>query len=81
MRFGDKYETELVSRITKKSFGKVTHIYKRTEWNGWHTNDEGDGLWCGDKQMLGTCQFSVSGCKTEKAAKAKVREYAKRYYD
>lgn len=80
MKFGDQYETELVSVITKKSF-KVTRTYKRVDWNGWHTNDEGDGLWCGDKQMLGTCQFSVSGCRTEKAAKAKVREYAKRYYD
>jgi hypothetical protein len=80
MKFGERYETELVSRITKKSF-KATHIHKRTEWNGWHTNNEGEGLWNGDRQILGTSQFSVAGCTTEKAAKAKVREYAKRYYN
>ena len=56
-------------------------VYKRTEWNGWHTNNDGEGLWCGDKQIIGTCDFSVAGCKTEKAAKAKIRNYVKENYD
>ena len=76
MKYGEKYETELINMITKERY-QVTLIYKRTEYKNYHTNDEGDGLWYGDKQIKGTCQFTVSGCKTEKSAKAKIREYVK----
>ncbi len=74
MKFGEKYEITLVNSISGKTFNSTT-TYKRTSWNEWHTNDEGCGLWCDDKQILGTCQFSVTGCETEKAAKAKIRNW------
>jgi len=74
MKYGEKYSTNLVNRITKEKY-PTTLTYKRTQWGEWHTDDTGDGLWFGDKQILGTCQFSVSGCVTEKAAKAKIRKY------
>lgn len=50
-----------------------------TEWRDYHTNSIGEGLWNGDKQVAGTMQFSVSGCKTEKAAKAKIRKWVRNY--
>lgn len=50
-----------------------------TEWRDFHTNSAGEGLWNGDKQCAGTLQFTVRGCKTEKAAKAKIREWVKKY--
>lgn len=74
MKYGEKYQNALVDRFTKKRI-PYTATYKYTEWYGYHTNNEGDGLWRGDKQILGTCQFTVAGCKTEKAAKAKIRRY------
>lgn len=77
MKYGEKYETKLVNRITGEKT-PYTATYKRVEWHGYHTNDEGDGLWSGDKQLEGTCQFSVRCCQTEKAAKAKIRKYANR---
>ena len=55
--------------------------YKRAEWHEYHTNDIGEGLWRGDRQLLGTCQFSVTGCQTEKAAKTKIRKLVKKYYE
>lgn len=81
MKYGEKYQSKVVDRLTKESHGMWTFTYRRAEWNGWHTNDTGEGLWCGDKQMLGTCQFSVTGCQTEKTAKAKIRNYVKKYYE
>ncbi len=48
-----------------------------TEWRDYHTNNNGEGLWNGDRQVAGTMQFSVRGCKTEKAAKAKIRKWVK----
>lgn len=74
MKYGEKYETKFVNRITGEKT-PYTATYKRVEWQGYHTNNEGDGLWYGDKQLEGTCQFSVRGCQTEKAAKAKIRKY------
>lgn len=74
MKYGEKYKTVLVNIITKKRI-PCTAVYKYTEWGPYHTNKEGDGLWYGDKQIVGTCDFSVAGCKTEKAAKAKIRRY------
>lgn len=76
MKYGEKYEAVLIHKITKERY-PVTLIYKRTEWGNYHTDNEGDGLWYGDKQIKGTCQFTVSGCKTEKSAKAKIRECVK----
>ena len=81
MKYGEEFKSEVVNTLTKESYGMWTFTYKRAEWDGWHTNDEGEGLWCGDKQMIGTCDFSVAGCKTEKAAKAKIRNYVKENYD
>lgn len=81
MKYGDKFESRMVDRTTKESYGTWTYTYKRAEWHEYHTNYIGEGLWRGDKQLLGTCQFSVTGCQTEKAAKAKIRDYVKKYYE
>lgn len=81
MKYGETYESEVINTMTKESHGVWKFVYKRTEWNGWHTNNDGEGLWCGDKQMIGTCDFNVKGCKTEKAAKAKIRNYVKKNYE
>lgn len=77
MQYGEKYEFEMVNSFTNEPIGTSTFTYKRAEWNGWHTDDIGDGLWFGHKQVLGTCDFSVAGCATEKAAKAKIRKHVK----
>ena len=74
MKYGDKYEISLVNSFTKERYPYTT-TYKYVAWKEFHTNNEGDGLWKEDKQILGTCQFTVRGCKTEKAAKAKIRRY------
>lgn len=74
MKYGDLCETFLVNRFTKERH-PYTYVYRYAEWNGYHTNNRGDGLWCGMKQIIGTCDFTVAGCKTEKAAKAKIRNY------
>ena len=74
MKYGEKYRSVLVNRFTKEHIPYTT-TYKYTEWHEYHTNREGDGLWHNDKQILGTCQFTVAGCKTEKAAKAKIRRW------
>ena len=74
MKFGETYKAKYINRIT----GEVswfTETYRYTPWHEYHTDDEGDGLWCDGKQILGTCQFTVRGCKTEKAAIAKIRRY------
>lgn len=81
MKYGDEFESRMINNLTKESYGTCTVTYKRAEWNGYHTDNLGDGLWMGDKQILGTCQFSVAGCKTEKAAIAKIRNYVKAYYE
>ena len=54
MKYGETYESEVINTMTKESHGVWKFVYKRTEWNGWHTNNDGEGLWCGDKQMIGT---------------------------
>ena len=74
MKYGEEYKTRLVNRITGESF-PVTLTYKFAQWHEYTTDNEGYGLWCGDRQILGTCQFSVAGCKTEKAAIAKIRRH------
>lgn len=76
MKYGETYKTTARNIITGKTY-IVDACYKRTSWNDWHTNDDGDGLWNGDRQVLGTCQFTVRGCRTEQGAKAKIRNYAK----
>lgn len=78
MKYGEKYKTTLVDRFTKKRF-PYTATYKYTEWGDYHTNNEGDGIWFENKQIVGTCDFSVAGCKTEKAAKAKIRKWVIEY--
>jgi alpha-glucuronidase len=75
MKYGDTYKQHIVNRITGEKYGPYTAAYKRADWNAYHTNNEGEGLWYGDKQIEGTCQFTVSGCETEKAAKAKIRKH------
>lgn len=36
------------------------------------TNDAGHGWWNGDTQCAGTSQFSLRGCKTNSAARARI---------
>lgn len=73
MKYGDLYNVDLVNRITGEKVGSITKTYRKTVWRDYHTNDSGFGLWNGERQILGTTQFDVSGCKTEKAAKQKIR--------
>lgn len=73
MKYGDTYESYLVNAFTKKRI-PITCVYRRVEYHGWHTDNNGYGLWRGDKQILGTCQFDVAGCKLESSAKAKLRK-------
>ena len=76
MEYGDSFEYQL------KGLKYPTRgIYKYTTWKDYHTNKLGEGLWIDDKQILGTCQFSVRGCSTEKAAIAKIRKYVAEHYD
>lgn len=76
MNFGEKYYVTVKNRITGECYESPS-LYKYASWKDYSTNDSGDGLWHGDKQIEGTCQFSVAGCKTLKAAKAKIRNYVK----
>ncbi len=80
MKYGDMCEMTLVDRMTGKRIPYITR-YRYVEYKEYHTDKEGYGLWRGNRQILGTCQFSVAGCKTEKAAKAKIRKYTKGYED
>lgn len=76
MKYGETYETTLVNRMTGETI-PTTSTYKYVEYGEYHTGNDGCGLWCGDRQIEGTCDFSVAGCKTEKAAKAKIRKYVR----
>lgn len=76
MKYGEQYETYYTSPITGKRT-PTTETYRYVEYGGYHTGKNGTGLWLGDRQIMGTCDFSVTGCKTEKAAKAKVRNLVK----
>ena len=77
MKYGEKFEITFVDRFTKKRSHPYLVPYKYVEYGEYHTDNRGDGLWRGTKQILGTCDFSVAGCKTEKAAKAKIRRLVK----
>jgi len=74
MKYGDIFEKTYKNTITGEKITTKT-FYKRASWGEYHTNDEGDGLWENDRQILGTCQFTVAGCKNEKSAIAKIRKY------
>jgi hypothetical protein len=74
MKYGERYLTYYKNFFTGERI-PVTATWRYVEWKNYHTNDEGYGLWHGNKQIVGTCQFTVTGCKTEKAAKAKIRRY------
>lgn len=76
MKYGDTFETHIVDTFTKKRI-PITCVYRLVEYHGWHTNFEGYGLWKNDKQILGTCQFDVAGCKLESSAKAKLRKFVR----
>ena len=78
MKFGELHNVEHINAITGQHY-VWKEPYKLVTWREWHTNNAGEGLWHGEKQILGTCQFSVAGCTTEKSAKAKVRKWAKSY--
>lgn len=80
MKYGDQYTNYLKNAITGERI-PYTATYKRTTWWKLHTNNEGDGLWQDDVQLIGTATFTVRGCKTEKAAKAKIRKYIMRGSD
>ena len=74
MKFGDNIIETCRDPFTGKKVETHT-TYKRVSWGDYHTNDRGEGLWHNDRQILGTCQFTVRGCETEKAAKAKIRKH------
>lgn len=76
MKYGEKYTNNMTNRITGETIPH-TSTYRRTAWGRFHTNDEGDGLWNDNKQILGTCDFTVRGCSTKKSAVAKIRKYVK----
>lgn len=76
MIYGEKYLVGIKNHVTGERY-EGTAVYKRASWKEWHTDNEGEGLWRGDKQVLGFFQFTVVGCKTQKAANAKVRNAAK----
>ena len=80
MKYGEKYETTIVNLIAKERT-PGTATYKRVEYGNYHTDNQGEGLWRGDKQIIGTCDFSVAGCRTEKAAKAKIRKLVTTFYE
>lgn len=87
MKFNEELITGNRDRNTGAWVMTGTAVCKYAEWGKWHTNDCGNGLFYGDpytmegeRQVLGTCDFSVAGCKTEKAAVAKVRNAAKRRF-
>jgi len=76
MKYGEKYPKTHEVNVAGKTYTLTdTLTYRYVYWRGWYTDNAGEGLWHGDKQILGTCQFSVAGCSTEKAAKAKIRRY------
>lgn len=79
MKFGENFQIEVVDWRGDRY--KANRTYKRANWREYHTDDFGEGLWRGDKQIEGTCQFSVTGCTTEKVAKAKIRNYVKKWYE
>ena len=70
-------------RITEFTEGSNGAWYWTVEYDGvpgidhfdrverhYHTNRDGEGLWRGDRQILGTCQFSLPADR--KRARAKV---------
>lgn len=75
VKFGEMVEFEHTTFAGEKWTEKAP--YKYAEWGKLHTDDQGYGLWVGDDQIVGTCDFSVAGCKTEKAAIAKIRKWAR----
>lgn len=77
MMYGEVFTIKLVDRMTGERIPQRA-VYKRVTWGEYHTDDLGDGLWCGDRQIAGTCDFTVRGCQTEKAAKAKIRDRVNR---
>lgn len=77
-QYGEKATHTIHNAITGERYERE-YTYRRAEWHGWHTNNEGDGLWRGDKQILGTCDFSVAGCATLKTAKDKIRRCVKQW--
>lgn len=85
MKYGERYE-KAYRDYNKPGFelSYMPAVYKRAEWGLYHTNDSGNGLFYGDPltvmgefQIIGTCDFTVAGCKTEKAAIAKIRAAVK----
>lgn len=78
MKYGDFHTVTFKNTLTGNTW-EAKSIYKYASWHDWHTDSEGCGLWHGDKQITGTCQFTVAGCKTLKAAKAKIRNWVKAY--
>lgn len=78
MKYGEAFESTLVDRFSGKKYIHPA-VYKYVACGEYHTDKFGDGLWDGDKQIVGTCDFTVVGCRTEAAAKAKVRAYVNKY--
>ncbi len=77
MYFGERYKVDIIDRRTGKKVNFADVTYKKATWKEFHTDNHGEGLWYNDRQIVGTMQFSVAGCKTEKAAIAKIRNFIK----
>lgn len=76
LNYGDKYTTKYTNPFTGEERERE-ETYRYTEYGRYHTNNLGNGLWFDDKQIIGTCDFSVAGCSTEKSAKAKIRRWTR----
>lgn len=77
MKYGENYESYLINSITGKKI-PTTCTYRYVSYDGFHTDNTGHGIWNDDRQLVGTCDFSVAGCN-EKSAKAKLRKWVKNY--
>ncbi len=52
---------------------------EKTQEIEFSTNRAGEGLWQGEKQILGTCQFSLRNCSSRKSRVAYIRRFFKRH--
>lgn len=74
-----KKETWTGTLELRNVFSKeITHEEKNHQFEKWsfewcgksyRTDNDGDGLWCNEKQLTGTCQFSLRGMSISGARK------------
>jgi hypothetical protein len=77
--FSNKVSVKGISPYGANGFSFTVRI--QSQWAGtdltqdYRTNYEGDGLFVYDgsgKQLTGTCQFSLAGCKTDGARRKRI---------